>query len=375
MKLFLLCFSFLCVSNVGRTQVNDKIEPKPDLFGGFSTQDDFVVHHGGGRDGDGGGMSRKVRSTSTNTNPENFVKLINFSNLNITDTRLSEFLIKVENSTTTTSGASSESLKEKVAANASDEISLNLSQNRLTNLQSDYFANFIKNLYELDVSQNQIVSMNLSSEYSLSQLRKLNLSHNNLDNFPTNALHESLPQMKILDLSSNKLNSTRNLLLHLPPTLGTLDLSCNTITSIDDYSFANASHLLNLDVSFNAISELRANTFFGLQSLEQLNLASNNIAIIHNDTFLPIMQTLQFLDVSDNNIQIVAIRPLQGISNLIGLSIAYNAELGSSLQGFVATWSLKELDGSGIGLCEIPAALTQSVKILNLADNHLQVSF
>jgi len=45
------------------------------------------------------------------------------------------------------------------------------------------------------------------------------------------------------------------------------------------------------------------------------------------------------------------------------------------MQEFVASWSLKELDASGTGLCQVPAALAQSVRTLKLSDNWLKVSY
>jgi len=62
------------------------------------------------------------------------------------------------------------------------------------------------------------------------------------------------------------------------------------------------------------------------------------------------------------------------IPDLVSLSIAYNPEVGVAMQEFVASWSLKELDASGTGLCQVPAALAQSVRTLKLADNWLKVS-
>lgn len=367
-----LCL-LLCISRVGTQESSRKVEPRAASLGDYSTRDDFIGHENAGSSKR---RARSIATTATITTSDPMQNTMTFANMNITDTRLSEFLIKVENSSLRKNSSDEQ-------ANATTEpaqISLNLSQNRLTNLQSDYFTR-IKNLHELDVSQNRIVSMKLSQ--ALPQLSTLNLSHNSLDNFPSAALFEWLPRLQQLDLSSNKFNGTLVNMFNgavvvisgaasAAASLLQLDLSCNQFSSIADNEFEHLSRLLNLDLSFNAVNELHANTFVGLLALERLNLASNRITSIHNDTFLS-LHALQFLDVSDNNVQIVSIRALQGIPNLIGLSIAYNELLGTSLQGFVATWSLQELDGSGIGLCEIPAALTQSVKVLDLADNNLQV--
>lgn len=292
-------------------------------------------------------LRRKIRSTTVASTS------LNLSNMNITDTRLNEFLIKVEKNSTVTR--------------------LDLSQNRLVVLQESAWrlVGAAKNLHELDISRNRIVSIDRLP----SSVVVLNVSGNNLGEDDSGRGLEFLttaPQLQILDLSCNKFNSMQNISRVLAATLRQikmLDLSCNHFTAIVPL---NLSSLLHLDVAANAIGQLTRTTFSGLDRLERLNLAANAIGHIEIDTFLP-LQNLQFLDVSHNRLTSGSIRALQGIPNLMGLSIAYNEELRSNLQGFVTTWSLKELDASGIGLCDVPTALTQSVKILNLADNSLQV--
>jgi len=110
-----------------------------------------------------------------------------------------------------------------------------------------------------------------------------------------------------------------------------------------------------------------------LVELQTLILSHNNISDIDYETFLA-LPNLQHLDLSHNRLSGSAIRALQGIPDLVSLSIAYNPEVGVAMQEFVASWSLKELDASGTGLCQVPAALAQSVRTLKLADNWLKVS-
>lgn len=293
---------------------------------------------------------------------------INLSMHNISDINLSEFL--------------------KEITTPSQVTGLNLSMNNLRELNKRAFI-LMPQLSVLDVSQNQLSTIDDAVE--LTKLTTLNVSHNNLYKFATTitdavdltANHNntststsSLPlssSIQQLDLSCNKFNSSRNIVLYNLNNLQLLDLSCNELTTIDRNLFFNLSQLRNLDLSYNKVSELRAQTFIYLTQLQVLNLSYNNISFIQNDTFIA-LPNLEYLDVSNNFIRADSIHALQGIPDLVALSIANNEDLSDSLQGFVATWSLKELDGSGTGLCHIPAALTQSVRILKLVDNYLEVS-
>lgn len=292
---------------------------------------------------------------------------INLSLHNISDINLSEFL--------------------KEVTNPSQVTRLNLSINHLRQLNvSAAILPTMSHLSALDVSQNQLSTIDA---VELTKLTTLNVSHNNLYKFATtgaaallssNNNHTdaisrttvSSSSIQVLDLSCNKFNSSRNIVLYNLNNLQMLDLSCNALTTIDRNLFFNLSQLQNLDLSYNQVSELRASTFIYLTQLQVLNLSNNNISFIQNDTFIA-LPNLEYLDVSNNFIRADSIHALQGIPDLVALSLANNEQLSESLQGFVATWSLKEMDGSGTGLCHIPAALTQSVRILKLVDNFLQV--
>ncbi|KAL1374357.1 hypothetical protein pipiens_020415 [Culex pipiens pipiens] len=199
-------------------------------------------------------------------------------------------------------------------------------------------------------------------------LKYLNLSCNHLTTFSST----HLAQLTRLDLSSNAIANSSALTPLALRNLTDLDLSCNQLETIDKGLFFHTRALQRLDISGNAIKRLNRSIFYNLINLEHLNLAGNRIDVIENDTFSYLLN-LQFLDLSQNEIGPDSIRALQGIPALIGLSLAHNARLGTVMHEFVASWSLKELDASGTGLCRIPTALAQSVKSLKLANNLLNV--
>ncbi len=108
-----------------------------------------------------------------------------------------------------------------------------------------------------------------------SGLKILNLSNNNLVSVNPKML-ENFVQLKILDLSNNKIGE-------IPYSIGCLskleilDLSHNTISSLPP-AVSNLQSLTTLDLSYNTIS-LFPPAISSLQSIETLDLSGNPIAL------------------------------------------------------------------------------------------------
>lgn len=251
--------------------------------------------------------------------------------------------------------------------NLSDISALDLSRNNLSEGLPDQLQTKFSILLWLDMSENKLTTTEWLR--NIPTLKYLNLSCNHLTTFSST----HLAQLTRLDLSSNAIANSSALTPLALRNLTDLDLSCNQLETIDKGLFFHTRALQRLDISGNAIKRLNRSIFYNLINLEHLNLAGNRIDVIENDTFSYLLN-LQFLDLSQNEIGPDSIRALQGIPALIGLSLAHNARLGTVMHEFVASWSLKELDASGTGLCRIPTALAQSVKSLKLANNLLNVS-
>ena len=198
-------------------------------------------------------------------------------------------------------------------------------------------------------------------------VNRLDLSHNQLSSLQL----QNFTQLQQLDACNN----TLTVLPAVSSTLITLDLSGNRLSQLSGSFFAQRMpQLKQLNLAHNQLGgTISRRAFYNLISLETLLLSWNNITDIDYETFLA-LPNLQHLDLSHNQLSGSAIRALQGIPDLVSLSIAHNPEVGAAMQEFVASWSLKELDASGTGLCQVPAALAQSVRTLKLSHNWLQVS-
>lgn len=198
-------------------------------------------------------------------------------------------------------------------------------------------------------------------------VNRLDLSHNRLSSLQL----QNFTQLQQL----HACNNTLTVLPAVSGTLITLDLSGNQLSQLSGSFFEQRMpQLKQLNLAHNRLGgAIARQAFYNLIGLETLLLSWNNITDIDYETFLA-LPNLQHLDLSHNQLSGSAIRALQGIPDLVSLSIAYNPQVGAAMQEFVASWSLKELDASGTGLCQVPAALAQSVRTLKLSHNWLQVS-
>lgn len=287
---------------------------------------------------------------SSATTIQNSTKILNYSNRSMEQINFSDL-----------SGGGGD-----VTRQFSDILVLNLSNNKISVVnESSVSAALAANLELLDLSANRLLVF--AGKYN--KLTALYLSENRLDAFDS----VNTPNLRTLDMSANRASDPSRVNLSYANALESVDLSCNSFRELHRTLFRNTTNLKVLNLSDNWLVRILKNYFFNLVNVERLLLSRNNISDIENDTFA-YLPNLQYLDLSHNDIDAMSIRALQGIPDLVGLSVAFNPRLGNALQGFVASWSLKELDASGTGLCQIPAALAQSVHTLNVSHNHFQVS-
>lgn len=257
-------------------------------------------------------------------------------------------------------------LNQQISQNISDLIVINFSQNNLTAIDENLLESF-PNVKYLDVSENKMTAFDVNKTHQ--HLEWLNLSNNRIRLL--NA--ESLTKLKYLDLSCNDISNITHVHINGLKYLEYLDLSGNQFDEFNGELLENSNNLKTMHLIGNRFEKIYKDYFRHLINMEVLNLSNNNIRIIENYTFT-YLQNLQYLDLSYNQLDASSIRALQGIPDLIQLSLAFNVNLGSALQGFVSSWSLKHLDASGTGLCEIPSALAQSVHTLNISHNTFPVS-
>lgn len=281
-------------------------------------------------------------------NASNSTKIVNFSNRNLSDvTELSDFID---------------------TGNTSNLFSLDLSQNKLKQIPLNAF----ENVTELNLANNRIEAFPFGgNENDMNvQLQQLNLSMNFMRKFSGNGAKK----LKRIDLSCNQFSHAEQLNFSQLNDLEYIDLSCNRIDALNVETLQNSSRLRLVNLAGNRLRTIQKEHFYNLLDIDILILSQNDISHIEIDAFV-YLPNLQYLDLSFNRLNAMSIPSLQAIPDLTSLSVAYNYELGDALQGFITSWSLKELDASGTGLCQIPAALAQSVHTLNISNNHFDVSY
>ena len=157
------------------------------------------------------------------------------------------------------------------------------------------------------------------SDLEVSSLEVLNLSNMNVSDifdFFRRFQHKTLLQ---LHLSHNNIVTIPQRAFFYLENLQLLDLSFNMISNVGDLT--GLSKLTHLNLAFNTISSLDITLFDGLQHLHYLDLSHNSLSEITGSPFQNLFD-LQHLDLSCNQIESLSIA--LGLEILDTLSISYN---------------------------------------------------
>ncbi|KAM5154435.1 toll-like receptor 9 [Callospermophilus lateralis] len=262
---------------------------------------------------------------------------------------------------------------------------LDLSRNNLVTIQPQMFSN-LSHLQCLSLSHNNIAQAVNGSEFRLlTSLQVLDLSHNKLDLYHGRSFTE-LPNLKALDLSYNSQafgmqgvghNLSFVAQLH---TLQFLSLAYNNIHSRVSWKLSSTS-LQALDFSGNAVShmwgegDLYLHFFQGLRGLLRLDLSQN---LLH--TLLPryldnLPKSLQLLRLSHNYLAFFNWSCLALLPNLKALDLAGNQLKALSNGSLPNGTQLQRLDLSSNRISSVDPgffALAVELKEVNLSHNALK---
>ena len=106
-------------------------------------------------------------------------------------------------------------------------------------------------------------------------LKELDLSDNKLITDAIDGPIFDLPNLKILNLSKNKLSLLDNRLLNSLNRLQRLDVSHNGISSVSESAFHGVGRLDYLNISHNNLRELKPKTFKGISKLIEFSKIQN----------------------------------------------------------------------------------------------------
>lgn len=152
------------------------------------------------------------------------------------------------------------------------------------------------NLNEIDLSGNNIDSVDNSTFQNMENLRSLNLSANAIQKVEPDSF-DSLGQLQYLNLG-------HNYIVFFPQVSGKsqvelLLLNGNRLETIKDDTFINLNNLRYLFLRNNSIAEIEPRAFFGLNALEILDLSFNYLSQFPEGWSTP-LESLQILDLSGN---------------------------------------------------------------------------
>eukprot|EP00042_Codosiga_hollandica_P050054 m.590709 g.590709 ORF g.590709 m.590709 type:complete len:324 (+) comp58011_c1_seq28:59-1030(+) len=159
---------------------------------------------------------------------------------------------------------------------------LDLSQNALTTLGSNYFLSLFNIMAHLNVSHNLLTTLETNAFNGLNILSSLDVSHNPVCSIEAGALaalnYNYLNFLLLNDMRLTALNDSlfsENLV-----DLYFLELQNNAITSISANAFNGMTKLGYLDLSNNQITQLDSGAFNGVDSLVYLYLDQNPLSEI-----------------------------------------------------------------------------------------------
>jgi insulin-like growth factor-binding protein complex acid labile subunit len=139
---------------------------------------------------------------------------------------------------------------------------------------------------EIHLSNCSICEIEPGAFSYLQKLRKLDLSFNQLTNFPP---IEDLSNLECLNLEFNKISSLDGVFTQ-PKLMSNLklimlNLKFNKLYILPANSFSNLTSLRALDLSYNILNEISNEAFAGLVNLRHLNLCNANCKVISSGLF------------------------------------------------------------------------------------------
>ncbi|KAM3861514.1 toll-like receptor 5 [Diretmus argenteus] len=280
---------------------------------------------------------------------------------------------------------------------------LDLSKNRILTLQEGVFSP-LKDAVVIDVSYNRVNQINRKAFDGLQgHLRVLNLSHNLLGEIYSDTF-ATLTDLRVLDLSYNHIGALGHLSFSGLPKLRALHLTGNSLRELGfpaplpslDYLFLNdnklkptsvgsltqfASNSIYLNIEDNRLTNLEDvyTVVARLKRLQHLAYGGNLIrwCTLNGHLSVPRLNKLQSLDIHRSSLQTVwaqgrCLNLFDNLQSLISLNLSFNA-LQSLPRGiFKGLASVVEIDLSSNSLTYLqPDVFPESLKTLHLSDNFI----
>ncbi|XP_031639217.1 chondroadherin-like, partial [Contarinia nasturtii] len=189
--------------------------------------------------------------------------------------------------------------------------SINFKNCELSKIASNFFKIY-KNVFELNMSNLGVETLQPESFKSGTQLMKLSASHNKITEIPADLLIEAV-NLNTLDLSNNQISRFDPNAFSLGNSLKYLYLESNNISELSAEMFNELTELEYVDVSYNQVTKIPANLFDECKQLLNFNCSYNKINHFGPDIF-PASNLLNILDLSHNNISELHVSTFQTLT-------------------------------------------------------------
>ncbi|CAJ0957217.1 unnamed protein product [Ranitomeya imitator] len=203
---------------------------------------------------------------------------------------------------------------------------LDLSQNNISSIQDVGLAN-LSQLTTLHLEENQVFEMTDYCLQDLTNLEELYINHNQLSSISPSAF-AGLHSLLRLHLNSNKLRIIDSRWFESTPNLEILMIGENPVIGILDLNFQPLASLRSLVLAGMYLSDIPGNAFLGLDNLESLSFYDNKLSNVPQVS-LQKLPNLKFLDLNKNPIRKVQEGDFKNMLRLKELGINNMAELVS----------------------------------------------
>jgi len=198
-------------------------------------------------------------------------------------------------------------------AQLSDLRELSLIDSRIHSLSDVIDSQTYEQLSYLNLSRNELLSLQNRSFVSSNHVRVLDLSANKIETVYSDAFY-GLEVLFHLDMSGNRYSHVDPRWLCRLPKLETLLLRLNNIHALGDGAFRCATRLVVLDVSANRVKNIHATAFSGILNLRVLLLSDNDLVSSALSVQLSPAVALEELDLSGNDFESIATESFVNLS-------------------------------------------------------------
>ncbi|KAL0962743.1 hypothetical protein UPYG_G00344800 [Umbra pygmaea] len=176
---------------------------------------------------------------------------------------------------------------------------IDLSQNNLSSM-NDIHLGRLPHLLSLHMEENWIRQLTENCLAELANLQELYMNHNLISSISSTAF-QGLHNLLRLHLNSNKLQAISSEWFNAMPNLEILMIGENPITSVQDMNFQPLRNLRSLVLTRMNLSQLPDDALSGLDNLESISFYDNTFPEVPH-TALKNLKNLKFLDLNKNPI-------------------------------------------------------------------------